>query len=269
MPVDMKGYATNMEHSWLYPPTYMPPSGVKLHILTTGGIAIHDNWRWDAGYVGWQYLPKRDLVAEEAALHYINNGAIMSDKERMAGMSNAFAEKYGIIDTQIGLQASDSVNQWNVDAVNLPSKRPTDIIGVVNRWNLDAGRTEGVFNPRQTAFYTGMQCEELAEKLVACGLDHYAELLEFWGKQFKTGELDAYVTSANRKKLLDADADIVVVTAGSAQGQGAEFHGAVDAVLAANEAKRFPDGKLHKDANGKILKPEGWKEPDLTPYLAK
>jgi predicted HAD superfamily Cof-like phosphohydrolase len=258
----------------------MPPSGVKLHILTTGGVAIHDTWRWDAGYVGWQYLPKRDLGKEIEALNYINNGVKVnndfkpyrepevyqlsndgvkgSDKE-IEESNRRFGQPHYGHDERVAEMCKVLETEYG----------STDIIGVVNQWNVEAGRTEGVFNPRQTAFYTGMQCEELAEKLYACGLHSSAEFLDHIGKEMKRGDWDANVAAAKRKDLLDADADIMVVTCGSAQGQGADFKGAMDAVLAANEAKRFPDGTLHKDANGKILKPEGWKAPDLTPYLAK
>lgn len=72
--VDLKGYATNPQHRWLYPPEDMPPKGVKLHILTKGGVAIHGEWRWDNGYLGWQYLPKRDFYKEMEALQYMEHG---------------------------------------------------------------------------------------------------------------------------------------------------------------------------------------------------
>jgi predicted HAD superfamily Cof-like phosphohydrolase len=151
---------------------------------------------------------------------------------------------------------------------------PLDFIQVINQWNRDAGRTHGVFNPRETAFYTGMQCEELAEKLEACGLFGIAGDLQRVGKELKQGVWDSVIRDAaatvdGRKAMLDADADIIVVTVGSAQAQGADFHCALTAVVDANEKKRFKDGQLHKDENGKILKPEGWQAPDLTPYLAK
>lgn len=31
----------------------------------------------------------------------------------------------------------------------------------------------------------------------------------------------------------------------------------------ANMAKRFPDGKFHRREDGKVMKPDGWKEPDI------
>lgn len=162
---------------------------------------------------------------------------------------------------------SKAANTLHMLLMEEPDTLPTDIIGTVNQWNLDAGRTQGYFNPRQAAFYLGMQCEELAEKLAACGLETNAEILDHLGKELKQGTWDAQVMQADRKTMLDGDADLVVVTIGSAQGIGSDFQRAMDKVLAANEAKRFADGQLHKDANGKILKPEGWQPPDLTDCL--
>lgn len=72
--VDAKGYATDTDNRWLYPPRNMPPRSVKLQLLTRGGVACHGEWRWDGGFVGWRPLPKRDLVEEIEALEYMENG---------------------------------------------------------------------------------------------------------------------------------------------------------------------------------------------------
>lgn len=37
-----------------------------------------------------------------------------------------------------------------------------------------------------------------------------------------------------------------------------------DRVHEANMAKRFPDGTFHRREDGKVIKPDGWKEPDIT-----
>lgn len=50
---------------WLYPHVDAPPRGVKLNILTKGGIAIHGEWRNDCGFIAWQHLFKRDKQLEE------------------------------------------------------------------------------------------------------------------------------------------------------------------------------------------------------------
>lgn len=158
--------------------------------------------------------------------------------------------------------------------IDITEAYPLDIIARVNKWNIDAGRTHNVFNVRQMAFYTGMQCEELGEKLDALGLAGIANYLHLVGNELKEGTWDNYLqreceSPEAREAILDADCDITVVTIGSAQGQGANFHGAMAAVINANERKRQPDGKLLKNEHGKIQKPEGWTPPDLTPYLCK
>lgn len=65
-----KTYAVS-NRKWLYPPRHMPPAGVKLHLLTIGGISVHGNWSWQGGFVAWQYLFKRDEVEETKAINFI------------------------------------------------------------------------------------------------------------------------------------------------------------------------------------------------------
>lgn len=73
MAIDMKGYAVDPDFKWLYPPKHKPPKGVKLQILTEGGVAIHAEWKYNIGYLGWQYLPKRDFEQEEASRNFQGN----------------------------------------------------------------------------------------------------------------------------------------------------------------------------------------------------
>jgi predicted HAD superfamily Cof-like phosphohydrolase len=128
---------------------------------------------------------------------------------------------------------------------------------------------------RQTAFYAGMQCEELAEKLAAIIGPNYPNvaMLKKLGEWFKAGELDAAVEAAftdpeKVKEMLDGDIDLFWVTVGSTKAQGANGPGAYSAVDAANWDKKFPDGTFHRHPQtGKVLKPEGWKAPDLTPFI--
>ena len=68
--------------------------------------------------------------------------------------------------------------------------------------------------------------------------------------------------------VLDALVDMVYVIVGAALEYGMDFPGAFAAVQAANMAKLGPDGKPIVRHDGKILKPEGWKAADLTPFLA-
>lgn len=61
---DAKTYAVG-NVPWLYPHRNPPPRGQKLALLTIGGIQTHGEWKDKAGYLGWQYLFRRDDEAEE------------------------------------------------------------------------------------------------------------------------------------------------------------------------------------------------------------
>lgn len=137
-------------------------------------------------------------------------------------------------------------------------------------WNKDAGNTAGEVNVRQSAMYLGLQCEELAEKLLAVGRVEISGILDKLGMEFKRGQHDYFVelglaTPEGRKELLDADMDLIVVSIGAAMSQGANVHGAMAEVIRSNDSKRT-DGKLLKDTNGKIVKPAHYSPANLAPY---
>lgn len=80
---------------------------------------------------------------------------------------------------------------------------------------------------------------------------------------------DAYHAN-DRVEQLDALIDILVVTMGAIRAGGFDGEGAWQEVMRTNFAKIDPDtGKVRKREDGKVLKPEGWQPPNLTPYLEK
>jgi predicted HAD superfamily Cof-like phosphohydrolase len=131
-----------------------------------------------------------------------------------------------------------------------------------------AGHTTDQFNVRQTALYIGLQLEEMAEKLseIFWEGDGLVTDIVCLADAFKSGSHDVRLLIANHENLLDADIDLAWVTIGSMLSQGANIHGAIAEVTRANLDK-FPDGVATKDANGKIKKPEGWRGPDLSPFV--
>lgn len=130
------------------------------------------------------------------------------------------------------------------------------------------GQTVTEFNARQIALYTGLQLEELGEKMRAFGLVPVAEQLETLGTQFKKGIYDHHVDKADRLELFDADLDIAVVTAGSLLSAGSPVDAGWKEVHRSNMAKVDPaTGLVLKDANGNVQKPEGWTKPDLRKIL--
>ena len=138
-----------------------------------------------------------------------------------------------------------------------------------------AGHTTDEFNVRQTALYIGLQLEEMAEKLEAItelaslnyhALDHVIDLINDASFEFKKGDYDSDLTNVDRKELLDADVDLAWVTIGSMLSQGADVTGAMNEVVRSNMSKMV-EGRMVKDANGKVVKPDTYSPPNLAPFV--
>jgi DUF971 family protein len=67
---EYKPYITD-KAEWIYPHEKAPPKGVKLNILTEGGVAITGDWAEGVGFLGWQYLFKRNMEKEEVYIAYM------------------------------------------------------------------------------------------------------------------------------------------------------------------------------------------------------
>jgi predicted HAD superfamily Cof-like phosphohydrolase len=71
-----------------------------------------------------------------------------------------------------------------------------------------------------------------------------------------------------RMAIVDACCDINVTSVGVMQLLGGvDVLGAQREVIRSNNSKMV-DGKFEFDANGKIMKPESYSEPDLTPFIS-
>ena len=83
-------------------------------------------------------------------------------------------------------------------------------------------------------------------------------------------ELVEAVAANDKVEQLDALVDILVVTIGAIRAAGWDAEGAWKEVMDTNFAKIDPvTGKVNKRADGKVLKPEGWQAPQLTPFLGE
>jgi predicted HAD superfamily Cof-like phosphohydrolase len=86
----------------------------------------------------------------------------------------------------------------------------------------------------------------------------------------EVGELVDAVAANDRVEQLDALVDILVVTMGAIRAGGFDGEGAWKEVMDTNFAKIDPNtGKVRKREDGKVLKPEGWKAPELTPFIGQ
>jgi predicted HAD superfamily Cof-like phosphohydrolase len=104
-------------------------------------------------------------------------------------------------------------------------------------------QTVGAWNEPQFNLYTNLIQEEVDELWVANA-------------------------AADPKECLDALIDILVVTVGAIHSLGADGEGAWNEVMRTNFAKIDPaTGRVNKREDGKVLKPEGWKPPELDQFI--
>ena len=95
---------------------------------------------------------------------------------------------------------------------------------------------------------------------------NYAMYLDLIQEEMR--ELVDAVGDDDRVEQLDALVDILVVTMGAIRAAGWDGEGAWQEVMRTNFAKIDPEtGKVRKREDGKVLKPEGWKAPELAQFI--
>jgi predicted HAD superfamily Cof-like phosphohydrolase len=86
--------------------------------------------------------------------------------------------------------------------------------------------------------------------------------------QEEVSELQTAVDNNDRVEQLDALIDIMVVTVGAVQSLGVDGEGAWKEVMSTNFAKIDSlTGRVRKREDGKVLKPVGWRPPELSKYI--
>ena len=102
----------------------------------------------------------------------------------------------------------------------------------------------------------------------APSIENYTMYLDLITEEYE--ELKEAIIANDRVEQLDALVDILVVTMGAIRAGGFDGEGAWKEVMDTNFAKIDPTtGKVIKRADGKVLKPEGWKAPELAPYVER
>jgi predicted HAD superfamily Cof-like phosphohydrolase len=83
-------------------------------------------------------------------------------------------------------------------------------------------------------------------------------------------EYQEAVRIVDEVESLDACMDMIWVILGFCHMKGYDICGAWDEVVKTNMAKVDPvTGKVRRREDGKILKPEGWKPPDMSKFIKK
>jgi predicted HAD superfamily Cof-like phosphohydrolase len=102
----------------------------------------------------------------------------------------------------------------------------------------------------------------------APSIENYAMYLDLITEEYN--ELRDAIVANDRVEQLDALVDILVVTMGAIRAGGFDGEGAWTEVMRTNFAKIDPEtGKVRKREDGKVLKPEGWKPPELAPFVGQ
>lgn len=119
----------------------------------------------------------------------------------------------------------------------------------------------------------GCHYEEVAEMMIACqGVSHYGSNVmnncaEAYKETTEAFGLDEAHQPKDHIELLDALCDQIVTATGVAYMMGFDIEGALKEVIRSNNSKMV-DGKFEFDDNGKIMKPDSYSEPDLTPFIS-
>ncbi len=106
-------------------------------------------------------------------------------------------------------------------------------------------------------------CDQSVDKFNELQYSMYIKLIDEEHQEFLEATL-----SDDRVEQLDALIDILVVTIGAIHSAGFDAEGAWKEVMRTNFAKVDHDtGKVRKREDGKLLKPVGWKSPELAQFI--
>jgi predicted HAD superfamily Cof-like phosphohydrolase len=106
-------------------------------------------------------------------------------------------------------------------------------------------------------------CDQSVDEFNADQFNLYMKLIEE-----ECRELGDAVGQHDKVETLDALLDILVVTIGAIHSMGADGEGGWKEVMRTNFAKIDKEtGKVRKREDGKVLKPLGWKPPELAQFV--
>ena len=98
--------------------------------------------------------------------------------------------------------------------------------------------------------------------------EQYKLYLDLMEEEWK--ELKAALLMNDPVEQLDALLDFIVVTTGAIHSAGFDGEGGWKEVMKTNFAKIDREtGKVRKREDGKVLKPQGWTPPNLTPFVTR
>jgi predicted HAD superfamily Cof-like phosphohydrolase len=117
--------------------------------------------------------------------------------------------------------------------------------------------------PDEVSFIVKMNCEELMELLATVYANPKYELLTIINKARLPQEKNLTTNNEIIAEQVDAFADIDYYNCNAACKVGMNVDGVFNVVHEANMRKKFEDGTFHRNEEGKVIKPENWKEGNI------
>lgn len=120
--------------------------------------------------------------------------------------------------------------------------------------------------------------DDVAKFMKAAGQETHEEYIGFFNSQSalymdlckeEFFELNDAFKDFDPVEVADAAADLIWVVLGLCHSVGIPIQEVWDEVARSNLAKISADGLVHKNANGKVMKPEGWTPPELFPIVMR
>lgn len=135
-------------------------------------------------------------------------------------------------------------------------------INDVKQFMLAAGQTVDVYNPKQAELYLKLIIEEYSELMEA--LATFNELKH----KLDESEDSLNILKYHESKIIDANFDLDWVNTAYLLSKGYNYNKIWQEGAASNLAKINPKtGKMDKREDGKVIKPEGWKEPNFVQFV--
>lgn len=170
-----------------------------------------------------------------------------------------------------GFTTIDEAKAWAWNHYNekmQPYVKPDSITDIAN-W-FKAAKPEPT--KKDALVQQGCHFEEVVEHLTSIGIESedLCDLSNDLKSNTRLQTDDAianYMDTIDNLELLDSLCDQIVTATGVAYMMGFDIEGALKEVIRSNNSKMV-DGKFEFDDNGKIMKPESYSEPDLTPFIS-
>ena len=131
---------------------------------------------------------------------------------------------------------------------------------------------------KSTATQLGVHFEEVCEMVQTLGgagmtrdackqLIFAGDVLSYFQRQFKSGDLAINLEKIDRVALLDALCDQIVTAVGVAHMLGMNIEGALKEVADSNDSKFDDNGEPIFNSQHKVMKGPNHKNPDLAAYI--